>query len=224
MITIEHVYFERNNQAILEDIHVSLTEQRIAIVGPNGSGKSTFVRLLNGLLTPTLGRVLVDELDTAKEGKAIRQRVGMVFQNPDNQIVFPIVEEDMAFGLKNQGLSKEEIDHKISTTLSQYQLAHLRKKSIHHLSGGQKQLIALSGILIMNPKYVVLDEPTTLLDLRNKRQFSTVIQQLPQQVIAVSHDLDFLADFDRVLVFDERRIVIDDEPSVALQRYVERMQ
>lgn len=224
MIAIEHVYVERNNQSVLEDIHLSLAEQRIAIVGPNGAGKSTFVRLLNGLLAPTTGRVLIDELDTAKDSKAVRQRVGMVFQNPDNQIVFPIVEEDLAFGLKNQGLSKEVIHQKIDQTLAQYHLEHLRKNSIHHLSGGEKQLIALSGVLMMEPKYLVLDEPTTLLDLRNKRQFSEVIRQLPQQIIVVSHDLDFLADFDRVLVIDEHRVVIDDEPSQALTRYVERMQ
>lgn len=224
MIDIEHVYFERNNQPILEDIHLSLTEKRIAIVGPNGSGKSTFARLLNGLLLPSRGRVLVDELDTAKEGKAVRQRVGMVFQNPDNQIVFPIVEEDLAFGLKNQGLTEKDINQKIDLTLTHYHLEHLRKHSIHHLSGGQKQLIALSGVLIMSPQYLVLDEPTTLLDLRNKRQFSDVIRQLPQQVIAVSHDLDFLSDFDRVLVFDQHRVVIDDVPSRALAQYVESMQ
>lgn len=224
MIALEHVYFHRDNQTILEDIHLSLTEQRIAIVGPNGSGKSTFVRLLNGLLTPTRGRVLVDDMDTAKEGKAIRRKVGMVFQNPDNQIVFPIVEEDLAFGLKNQGLDKATIDQKIDTVLSHYHLDHLRKKSIHHLSGGQKQLIALSGVLIMDPQYLVLDEPTTLLDLRNKRQFAQVIRDLPQQVIVVSHDLEFLADFDRVLVFDQHRIIIDDIPSRALPQYLEHMQ
>lgn len=224
MITIEHVSYQQEERLILDDIHLNLSEKRIAIVGANGSGKSTFVRLLNGLLTPTQGRILVDGLDTVKEGREVRRHVGIVFQNPDNQIVFPTVEEDLAFGLKNIKTPKELIPQKIDAVLARYQLGHLKQHLTHRLSGGQKQLIAISGVLIMEPQYIVLDEPTTLLDIRNKRQVAQAIDALSQTVIVVSHDLEFLANFDRVLVFDNGQIMIDDVPSVGLQRYIERMQ
>lgn len=223
MIEINNVSLSYDNLSVLRDINLTLSEKRIAIVGSNGSGKSSFARLLNGLQLPTHGTVLIDGIDTKKDGKQVRKLVGFVFQNPDNQIVFPVVDEDLAFGLKNLKLPKDVIEQKVTEALTRYDLLPFRKHASHHLSGGQKQLIAISGVLAMAPSYVVMDEPTTLLDLRNKRRIAEVIDSLEQTAIVVSHDLDFLRGFDRVIAFEDGAVVIDDTPSTALSRYVERL-
>ncbi|ATO56876.1 energy-coupling factor ABC transporter ATP-binding protein [Bartonella sp. 1-1C] len=208
---------------VLKNITVNLTEKRIAIIGANGSGKSTFVRLINGLQLPSRGSVNVDGLDTKHDAKAIRLKVGFVFQNPDNQIVLPLVEEDLSFGLKNLKLSKNEIKKRVDEVLQYYNLQAFRNHAIHLLSGGQKQLIAISSVVAMKPSYIVFDEPTTSLDLQNKRRVTQAIKELPQTAIVVSHDLEFLKEFDRILVFDKGEIAVDDVPSVAIKEYIKRM-
>lgn len=223
MIEIDNVTLKYGDRTVLRDVSLTFREKRIAIIGANGSGKSSFARLLNGLVLPTRGAVRVDGLSTADKGKDVRRKVGFVFQNPDNQIVFPVVEEDLAFGMKNLGFSKEEIARKTKDILNRYDMSDLREHPAHLLSGGQKQLLAISGVLVMEPDYLVLDEPTTLLDLRNKRRITRAIDALDQTVILVSHDLDLLQDFDRVIVFDEGRVVADDTPAAAIPFYVERM-
>ena len=223
MIEIDNVTLSYGDRTVLRDISLSFDEKRIAIIGANGSGKSSFARLLNGLVLPTEGEVRVDGLNTKADGKDVRRKVGFVFQNPDNQIVFPVVEEDLAFGMKNLGFSKDEIASKTDEILKRYDMTDLREHPAHLLSGGQKQLLAISGVLVMEPTYVVLDEPTTLLDLRNKRRITRAIDALEQTVILASHDLDLLQDFDRVIVFDEGRVIADDVPAQAIPFYVERM-
>lgn len=223
MIEVRHVTHAFGERVVLHDLNLELSERRIAVVGSNGCGKSTFARLLNGLQIPTRGDVLVDGLDTRTDGKRVRRKVGFVFQNPDNQIVFPLVEEDLAFGLRNLALPKDEIRRRTEEALRRYDLLSLREHPAHLLSGGQKQLLALAGVLVMAPDYIVFDEPTTLLDLRNKRRIAEAIERLEQPVVVVSHDLPFLETFDRVLVFEGGRVVVDDRPSVALPRYVEMM-
>lgn len=221
MIEVEQVTHRFGDRQVLSDVSVTLDERRIAVIGANGSGKSTFARLLNGLQLPTRGRVLVDGADTRRQGREVRRRVGFGFQNPDNQIVFPVVSEDLAFGLRHLGLPADEVERRIDDVLERYGLAHLRDASTYRLSGGEKQLIALAGVLLTEPDYVVLDEPLTLLDLRNKRRVAQVIAALPQTVVAVSHDLEFLGGFDRALVFDDGRVVVDDVPQAAVRAYVE---
>lgn len=223
MIEIKSVTLAYQDRTVLHDISLELTERRIAIIGANGSGKSSFARLLNGLVLPTSGNVLIDGQNTKTHGKDIRQKVGFVFQNPDNQIVFPVVEEDLAFGMKNLGFPKEKITRKTDEILARYDMSDLREHPAHLLSGGQKQLLAISGVLVMEPAIIVLDEPTTLLDLRNKRRVTQAIHALEQTVILASHDLELLHDFDRVIVFDEGRIVTDDIPAKAIPFYTERM-
>lgn len=223
MIELENVTLSYGERTVLRQVSLSLAEKRIAIVGANGSGKSSFARLLNGLVQPSEGQVLIDGLNTRKHGKDIRQKVGFVFQNPDNQIVFPVVEEDLAFGMKNLGFPKQEIIRKTTEILARYDMSELRQHPAHLLSGGQKQLLAIAGVLVMQPAYIVMDEPTTLLDLRNKRRVTRAIEALEQTVILVSHDLDMLLDFDRVIVFDEGRVIADDCPARAIPRYVESM-
>ncbi|BAQ48224.1 energy-coupling factor ABC transporter ATP-binding protein [Methylobacterium aquaticum] len=223
MIEIRQVGHAFGERTVLRDLTLDLPERRIAVVGANGSGKSTFARLLNGLLVPNSGTVRVDGLDTRRDGKAVRRKVGFVFQNPDNQIVLPVVAEDLAFGLKNLGLPKDEIGRRVDEALDRYDLRPLRDHPAHLLSGGQKQLLAIAGVLAMAPEVIVFDEPTTLLDLRNKRRIAQAIDALPQRAIVVSHDLAFLEHFDRVLVFEDGRVAIDDRPAVALPAYVAMM-
>lgn len=223
MIRFENVSVQFDQRRVLENIDLALGEKRIGIIGANGSGKSTFVRLLNGLQTATSGRVLVDDLDPAKDGRKVRRHVGFVFQNPDNQIVYPVVEEDLAFGLKALKLPRDEINRRIDEILARYDLSDFKTHPSHLLSGGQKQLLAISGVLVMAPRYVVFDEPTTLLDLRNRNRVERAIADLDQTVITVSHDLDLIADYDRVLVIENGRIAVDDRPAVAIARYREMM-
>ena len=223
MINLHAVNHHFGERHVLKGLELTLSERRIAVVGANGCGKSTFARLLNGLLVPDQGQVLVEGLDTRKDARVIRRKVGFVFQNPDNQIVMPTVEEDLAFGLKNLKLPAADISARVTTLLRRYGLEDFRHHPAHLLSGGQKQLLALSSVLVMEPRYIVFDEPTTLLDLRNKRRLTQAIHELPLTAIVVSHDLELLRDFDRVLVFDEVRVVVDDTPSVALDAYVRMM-
>jgi biotin transport system ATP-binding protein len=223
MIELQNVSLSFGERSVLKNISLTLTERRIAIIGANGSGKSTLARLLNGLALPSGGDVLVDGLNTRKKGREVRRKVGFVFQNPDNQIVMPVVEEDLAFGMKNCGFSAAEIAAKTDEILARYDLSALREHPAHLLSGGQKQLIAISGVLVMNPDIVVMDEPTTLLDLRNKRRISRAVAALPQTVIMVTHDLDLIADYDRVITIDEGRVFADGPPAEVIPAYQELM-
>ena len=222
MIKVDAVTHRFGERTVLRDIGIDLVERRIAVVGTNGSGKSTFARLLNGLLVPDTGVVSVDGLTTRdrRQRREVQRRVGFIFQNPDSQIVFPVVEEDIAFGLKNLKLPKDEVARRVDAVLDRYDLAHLRNQSSYMLSGGEKQLLAIAGVLAMEPRYVVLDEPTTLLDLRNRRRIREVIAALEQPVVLVSHDLDIVRDFDRVIVFDDGAVVMDDRPDHALDFYM----
>ncbi|MGH3330955.1 MAG: energy-coupling factor ABC transporter ATP-binding protein [Nocardioidaceae bacterium] len=217
---VSHAYGEQSNRrVVLRDMSVTLAEQRVGVIGANGSGKSTFVRMLNGLVIPTSGTVRVDGLDTRKDARAIRKQVGFCFTDPDAQIVMPTVREDIAFGLRRRGLGRAEITQRVDEALSSYGLAGHADHPAHLLSGGQKQLLALASVLVTEPGVLVLDEPTTLLDLRNAVRIAQVVKQLDQQVLLVTHHLDLLDDFDRVLVFDDTRLVYDGSPGDAVRHY-----
>ncbi|MEO0425329.1 MAG: ABC transporter ATP-binding protein, partial [Pseudomonadota bacterium] len=194
-------------------------QARVGVIGANGSGKSTFVRLLNGLVRPDVGAVHVDGLLVDRNLAAVRRRVGFVFQQPDHQIVMPTVAEDVAFGLTNQGLARHEIDSRVARTLAHYGLTHLAQRPCYRLSGGEKQLLALAGVAAMAPSLIVFDEPTALLDLRNRNQVRAAISGLSQHVVLVTHDLELLGDFDRVLVFHTGRLVFDGPPAPAIDAY-----
>jgi biotin transport system ATP-binding protein len=204
---------------VLADVDLRLTERRIGVIGANGSGKSTFARLLNGLVLPTSGTVLVDGLDTRTAVRAVRRRVGFVFQDPDAQIVHPTVAEDAAYGLENQGVPPAERAERVAEVLARYGLAGHADHPAHLLSGGQKQLLAIAGVLVMRPARIVFDEPTTLLDLVNTSRVASVIGELDQQVVVVTHDLELLDGFDRVLVFDEGRVVADGPADTSVAAY-----
>jgi biotin transport system ATP-binding protein len=219
VITFEGVGHRYEERVVLRDIDLALPERRIGVVGANGSGKSTLARMVNGLVLPTAGRVLVDGLDPAQKGPAVRRRVGFVFTNPDSQIVMPTAGEDVAFSLRRSGLSRSERARRAAEVLAAHGLEGYADHPAHQLSGGQKQLLALCGMLALDRDVLVCDEPTTLLDLRNTRRFAEILAGLRQQVLLVTHDLDLLAGFDRVVVVDEGRIVADDEPEPAIRHY-----
>ncbi|GAA4803054.1 energy-coupling factor ABC transporter ATP-binding protein [Nocardioides caeni] len=204
---------------ILRETSLELTEQRIALIGPNGSGKSTLARLVNGLVEPTAGRVVVDGLDVARKGRDVRRRVGFVFTDPSAQLVMPTVLEDVALSLRHRVRGREARSEAARTVLAGYGLAELADRSVHTLSGGQRQLLAIAGVLATDPAILVADEPTTLLDLRNARRIGDLLLGLPQQLVLATHDLDLAQRCDRALLIDDGAVVADGAPAEVVAHY-----
>ncbi|MGV1918104.1 energy-coupling factor ABC transporter ATP-binding protein [Rhizobium sp. 22-785-1] len=205
----------------LAPLDLSLSERRIGVIGLNGSGKTTFARLINGLTKPSTGRVIVNGLDTIKDADAVLKQVGFVFQNPQNQIILPIIRDDIAFGLKNRGVGKIAVDAAVAATLQRFGIAHLSDRRAHGLSGGELQLAALAALSITGPNILILDEPTNQLDLKNRAVVERTILGLEQDVLVITHDLPLLQTFDRVLLFHQARLVLDGEPEEVIARYRE---
>ena len=212
-----------DGEQILEPLTVSLSEQRIGIIGSNGSGKSTTVRLINGLIEPTSGQVLYDGLTPDKRGKDIRKRVGFVFSDAESQIVMPRVSDDVAFSLRRFKLPREEVKRRVAEALERFELTDRAENSPHTLSGGEKQMLALASVLVIEPDTIIADEPTTLLDLRNRRRIVRELMSLDQQLIVVTHDLEMLRGFDRVLVIDDGALAYDGTPDAAIAFYTDLM-
>lgn len=204
----------------LSPLTLTLTENRIGVIGLNGSGKTTFARLINGLTKPTAGRVIVNGRDTADSHSALPD-VGFIFQQPQNQIILPIVRDDIAFGLKGRGFSKAEIEAKVEAALARFDAAHLAARRAHELSGGELQIAALCAVLVTGPDILILDEPTNQLDLKNRALVQKIIEGLPENAIVISHDLELVADFGRVLLFHEGRLAADAPAAEAVARYRE---
>lgn len=224
VVKFEHVTVRYDDTDVLTDINLTLTERRIGIIGANGGGKSTLVRLINGLGDPTEGRVLIDDIDVARHGKKARRKVGFVFSDAENQIVMPLVRDDVAFSLRRLKLTKQERDQRVDAALERFGLAGLADHSPHTLSGGQKQMLALAAVTVIDPEIIIADEPTTLLDLRNREKLRREFEGLSQQLIVVSHDLDFLRDFDRVLCIDDHRVVANGAPTEVIDYYKRLME
>ncbi len=204
----------------LSGLNLSIEEGSfVAVVGSNGSGKSTFAKLLNALIVPSSGSVVVDGLDSHDKSNiyAIRSKIGLVFQNPDNQIVSDIVEDDIAFGLENMGLGLDEMKTRIERCLFLTGLTPLRHSDPDKLSGGQKQLVAIAGILAMQPKCVVLDEATAMLDPNGRRMVLELCHRLNRgigmTVVLITHYMEECIDADRVVVFDKGRLAVDGTPT-----------
>lgn len=212
-----------DGEQILAPLTVSLSEQRIGIIGSNGSGKSTTVRLINGLIEPTSGHVLYDGLTPDKRGKDIRKRVGFVFSDAESQIVMPRVSDDVAFSLRRFKLPREEVKRRVAEALERFELTDRAENSPHTLSGGEKQMLALASVLVIEPDTIIADEPTTLLDLRNRRRIVRELMSLDQQLIVVTHDLEMLRGFDRVLVIDDGALAYDGGPDAAIAFYTDLM-
>lgn len=219
MITFEGVHHSYGERVVLRGIDLTLSERRVGIVGANGSGKSTLARMINGLISPSRGRVGVDGLDVARQGAAVRRRVGFVFPDPEAQIVMPTVAEDVDFSLRRHRLDRAERAERVREALARFGLADHADHPAHRLSSGQKQLLALAAVLVTRPAVLVADEPTTLLDRRNAREITRLLAGLDQQVVLVTHQLELLADWDRVVVIDAGRVAADGPPQESLEHY-----
>ena len=224
MIKAEHLTFRypdepADHPPVLDDINLEIAAGSfVAILGHNGSGKSTFAKHCNALLTPTQGKLWVDGLDTSDPDNllAIRGTVGMVFQNPDNQIVASVVEEDVAFGPENLGVPPEEIRRRVEAALKAVDMYQYREHAPHKLSGGQKQRVAIAGIIAMETKCIVLDEPTAMLDPRGRTEVMETIQRLNREkgitIVLITHYMDEAVQAGRVVVMDEGNILRDGTP------------
>ena len=208
-------------KVLLHPTSLRLTEQRIGIIGANGSGKSTLARLLNGLVSPTTGRVLVDGLDVARKGAEVRRRVGFCFTDPAAQLVMPTCVEDVELSLRRLERDPARRRERALAVLTEHGLAEQAHQSVHDLSGGQRQLLALAGVLATDPAVVVADEPTTLLDLANSRRVGDLLLGLPQQLVLLTHDLDLAARCERVLVVADGRVVADADGPASVAAYVD---
>ncbi|MFV0308171.1 MAG: energy-coupling factor ABC transporter ATP-binding protein [Desertimonas sp.] len=204
---------------LLEPTSLVLAEHRVALIGANGSGKSTLARLINGLVSPSAGTVTVDGLDVARHGRRVRQRVGFCFTDPAAQLVMPTVIEDVAVSLRHTQRRRDERQTAALAVLAEFGLKELAHRSVHTLSGGQRQLLALAGVLATGPTILVADEPTTLLDLRNATVIGDRLLELGQQLVLVTHDLELAARCDRVVCLEGGRVVDDGDPTTVIERY-----
>lgn len=220
LISAEKIHFSYNDaEEILKGLDIDIySGEFTAVLGHNGSGKSTFARLTNAILIPSSGNVKVLGIDTSDEERIfdIRQNIGMVFQNPDNQIVAAVVEEDVAFGLENTGVEPEEIRRRVDESLKAVNMYDYRLHSPGMLSGGQKQRVAIAGIIAMRPKCIVLDEPTAMLDPAGRKDVMNTIRMLNKEygitVVLITHYMDEAVKADRVIVIDEGKVILDDTP------------
>ncbi len=223
LIRMREASVAANGRAILKGITLDLDERRVAVLGANGSGKSTFARLLNALVLPTEGEVLVAGRSTRTHPREARKAVGLVFQNPEHQIVMPTVEEDLAFGLKNMRLPPPVIAEKVAAILEEHGIAHLREQPAHLLSGGEKKLLSILSVLVMEPQIVVFDEPLASLDFINRRRVCNLVDSLPQRVVTITHDLETIRHYDRAILLHEGRLIADGSPRETIARYLEVM-
>ena len=225
IISVEHLAYtypgmdDMPGVAVFEDLNLKVEEGTfVAVLGTNGCGKSTLAKHFNSILLPSGGKVYVCGMDTADEDRimAVRRKVGMVFQNPDNQIVANVVEEDVAFGPENLGIASPEIRHRVDKALKQVGMYEYREHAPHLLSGGQKQRVAIAGVIAMQPKCIVLDEPNAMLDPRGRREVIETIGRLNQEkgitVVLITHHMDEAAKAQRVVVLHKGKVAADGTP------------
>ena len=212
-----------SGRVILSDLNLRLTEARIGIIGRNGSGKTTLLRLLAGLIPPTSGRVQIDGLDPT-DRRAILPRLGILFQNPDHQILFPTVAEELAFGLLQLGQTKAQADTAVTALLAQEMRSHWANAATHTLSQGQRHYLCLLAILLMQPATILLDEPYAGLDLPTQFRLHRRLAALPQRLITISHDPAAVATCDRVIWLEAGRIQADGPPGPVLDAFTAEMQ
>ena len=220
--------YDGEDEFVLKDINISFKQgEMTAVLGHNGCGKYTFAKHLNAILLPSGGKVYVDGIDTKDENRIydIRQRVGMVFQNPDNQIVATIVEEDVAFALENLGVEPNEIRRRVDEALKAVGMYEYRMHAPHQLSGGQKQRVAIAGIIAMRPRCIVLDEPTAMLDPKGRAEVMKTVKELNSKygitIILITHYMEEAAQCERIIVMDKGKVLMDDSPKQVFSRVEE---
>ncbi len=218
-IRFEAVSLRRGERCVLDDLSFDVRERRVGLIGDNAAGKSSLVRLLNGLLLPSAGRVEVFGRDTARHQRNLPGLVGFIFQNPDHQILLPTVEEEVAFGALQQGHDRVTARARARDLLARHGLHAMAATPVQHLSEGQKQLVCLLAVLIMKPRLLVLDEPFSSLDLKTRGTLSALIDSLDEHVLMITHDLSAVSRFERVLWLHEGRIRADGRPDAVLPAY-----
>ena len=206
-------------ERILENLSLSIKEQRVGFIGRNGSGKTTLLRILAGLQELNNGKVLIDGIEVAKKRKAAIKKVGIIFQNPDHQIIFPTVGEELRFGLTQLGLSKNEADLKVIACLKQYDKVDWFERSISTLSQGQKHLVCLLSVLLMKPRVLLLDEPFTGIDIPTQLKLEHYLSSLKQTIIHVSHVPETFENYQRLIWMDEGIIQADGTPKTVIKKY-----
>lgn len=222
MIEIKNLFFKYNpddERNVLNNLNLEIKEgEFLAVLGHNGSGKSTLAKLINGLLLPSSGDVIVNNLNTKndKDVWTIRSIAGMVFQNPDNQLVATMVEEDIAFGPENLGIETKEIHERVDFALKAVGMEKFRRNAPHMLSGGQKQRVAIAGILAMMPEYIILDEPTAMLDPNGRKEVMDTVKMLNREynktIILITHYMDEAALADRIIVMEKGENILEGTP------------
>ena len=206
-------------ERILENVSLSIREQRVGFIGRNGSGKTTLLRILAGLQELNKGKVLIDGTEVAKKRKEAIKKVGIIFQNPDHQIIFPTVGEELRFGLTQLGLKKNEADLKVIACLKKYDKVDWFERSISTLSQGQKHLVCLLSVLLMKPRVLLLDEPFTGIDIPTQLKLEHYLSSLKQTIIHVSHMPETFADYQRLIWMDEGVVQADGKPKTVIKKY-----
>ncbi len=218
-VSLKNVSFGFTTSDILNSVSLTLNERRIGIIGNNGSGKSTLIRLLNGLNQPTQGQVDVFGLDTQLHTQFLPNLVGFIFQNPDHQIIFPTVLEELAFGLEQQGCATKPAQQGARDFLSKHGVESLAERPVQNLSEGQKQLVCILAVLVMKPRLLLLDEPFSSLDLPKRKSLLKLLDTECERLIMVSHDLDVLSGFERIIWIEEGKVLGDGRPYDVIKSY-----
>lgn len=224
LIKATDVGLDIDGRAILQDVSLQADERRIGIVGRNGSGKSTLARLLAGLVAPTSGTIKIDGVDVGKDRKAALASVGILFQNSDHQIIFPTVEEELAFGLLQQGHSKVQADELVGAILSRFAKAHWAKQAVHQLSQGQKRLVCLMAVLAMGPKVILLDEPFAGLDIPTQIQLARYLDRVDVMLVHISHEPAHLNGCERIIWLEGGVVEMDGPRESVLPTFQSRME
>ena len=222
-ISITDVSYQINDTAILRSVSFHSDAKRIAILGRNGSGKSTLSRLICGLDRPNQGVIRINDIDVYADRRAALNTVGMIFQNPDHQIIFPTVIEEMIFGLTQMGVDKPVADQRAMSYLAQFGKSDWRDRAISTLSQGQKKLLCLMAILAMGPKVIILDEPLAALDIPTQRQLTEILQSLPQTLIYITHDTAPIKNYDVAIWLEQGQIVEIGSPDKVVPRFIDEM-
>lgn len=223
-INLKDVIFEFETHRVIDQISLNISEQRIGIIGVNGSGKTTLARLISGLVSPISGSIRINDINIYKDRKAALRTVGIIFQNPDHQIIFPTCVEEISFGLMQQGMTRVEAEKKSNEILLKFDRLKWSDQLVHNLSQGQRHFLCLISVLAMCPDVIILDEPYAGLDLPTSLQLKRTLKNLSQQIVMITHNKDILVNFERILWIDNGKIIKDGSFESVMPDFEKEMQ